>query len=220
MEGWWKEVVEDGLDGGWSLRRHLLWFALGVVSDEPLNSTPFFLFCSQRISDLFYFFFWDFIYLFDRERMCTSRRSRRRGKSRLPLSREPNVGTRCQDPGIMMWAKSRCLSDWATQVPPNQWFKSWLGHLSLFFFFKGRLSLWPVITSVSFWSVIGIFLNCCKLNSESIIACLHARNYRRHWAYNVFPNFIVKDTDRTNQQGKGGTKRNETNILLYTLAII
>ena len=51
-------------------------------------------------------------------------RGRGRERSRLPAEPGAWCGTQFQDPEIMTWAKGRCLTHWAIQVP-----------VSLFFFF-------------------------------------------------------------------------------------
>ena len=60
------------------------------------------------------FFLKDFIYLFDREST-----SRERGRSMYPAE-GAWCGARSQNPGIMICAKGRHLTDRATQAPP-QW---------------------------------------------------------------------------------------------------
>ena len=43
---------------------------------------------------------------------------RGRGKSRLPMSREPQLRAPSQNQEIMTWAEVRCSTDWATQAAP------------------------------------------------------------------------------------------------------
>lgn len=62
----------------------------------------------------------DFINLFEREREHMSRgrdRDRRGGRSRLPTEQEAWHRAVSKDPKIMTWAKVRCSTDWATQMP-------------------------------------------------------------------------------------------------------
>ena len=58
-------------------------------------------------------------------------RGRRRGRSRGAWCRAGS-----QDPGIMTWAKGRCFTDWATQVPQKLSFDSesisLVSHLELY----------------------------------------------------------------------------------------
>ena len=69
------------------------------------------------------FFFFSFLrfYLFERVNAHEREHEWRRGaegEADSPLSREPDSGASSQDPGIMTWAKSRCLTHWATKAPP------------------------------------------------------------------------------------------------------
>jgi len=72
----------------------------------------------RRGPPVFFFFFKDFIYSFDRDRHSergnTSRVSGR-GRSRLPAERGAWCGARSQDSEIMTWAEGRCL----TTEPPR-----------------------------------------------------------------------------------------------------
>ena len=53
-----------------------------------------------------------------RERESTNRAADRgRGRSRLPAQQSAWHETWYQDPGIITWAKGRCLTYWATQAP-------------------------------------------------------------------------------------------------------
>ena len=49
---------------------------------------------------------------------------RGRKRSRLPAKQGAQCGAWSQDPGIMTWAKGRCFTDWATQVPRCIYFRS------------------------------------------------------------------------------------------------
>ena len=88
----------------------------------------------------FYFFFKDFIYLFDRERSQVGReagreRERERGGSRLSAEQRAWCGTRSQDSEIMTWAEGSGLTHWATQAP-------YLKHFKDFFFLRFYLFIW------------------------------------------------------------------------------
>ena len=75
------------------------------------------------------FFFFLIFYLFDREReresvRVTSRGSSRgRERNRLPAEQGVWHRTRSQDPRITTWAEGGHLTDWNTQVPPNNYFQ-------------------------------------------------------------------------------------------------
>ena len=59
-----------------------------------------------------------FIYLTEREPESPSwGRREGRGRSRLPTEQGAGCRAPSQDPGVMTWAKGRCLTDWATQAP-------------------------------------------------------------------------------------------------------
>ena len=64
---------------------------------------------------LIFFFFKDFIYLFDRKREKRESRSkgRSRGRSRHSAKRGARHGTQSQDPRIMTWAAGCRLTNWA-----------------------------------------------------------------------------------------------------------
>ena len=62
------------------------------------------------------YFFKDFIYIFERERV--EGRGRGRGNSRLPTGQGAPLQVWSQNPKFMTWVKGRCLTDWATQAPP------------------------------------------------------------------------------------------------------
>ena len=62
----------------------------------------------------------DFIYLFEKERTQAGGRSRGRGGSRLSTEQgTPHPGLNPRDPGIMIWAEGRCLTDWLTEPQLN-----------------------------------------------------------------------------------------------------
>ena len=74
--------------------------------------------------EIFFFFFFFlkilFIWQDEHERAwAEGAAGRERGRSRLPMEQDAWYGTQLQDPGIIIWAKGRCLTNWATQVPRN-----------------------------------------------------------------------------------------------------
>ena len=56
-----------------------------------------------------------FIYLREKTNRGKGREKRTSG---LPTEQEGQYEAESQDPKIMTWAEGRCLTDWATQVPP------------------------------------------------------------------------------------------------------
>lgn len=58
--------------------------------------------------------------LYLRERDNERAQEGRRGRSRLPAKQGVPCGAQSQDPEITTQAEGRCLTDWATQVPPQQ----------------------------------------------------------------------------------------------------
>ena len=66
-----------------------------------------------------FFFFSDFIYFFEKEREAEIMREGERLRNRLPIEQVARQGTPFRDPKIMTWGEGRCLTDWATQEPPD-----------------------------------------------------------------------------------------------------
>ena len=126
-----------------------------VLCWHPLKSTScpsimFFLMSWNQIIILFFssssFFFKDF-YLIGRK--STSRGSRNgsgKGRSRCLPERGAGCSGRplSQDPEIMTWVEDRCLTNWATRLPPNNFSLRGpplifcLGRMQLFFFSSER----------------------------------------------------------------------------------
>ena len=98
------------------------------------------VFCSQVVWIPFFFLRF-YLRESEREREIMSRGGKGRGRSRLPAEQEAQCRTRSQDPGIITWAKGRCLINWATQVPEcmnslfifdiSPWLDIWFANISL-----------------------------------------------------------------------------------------
>ena len=80
----------------------------------------------------------DFIDLTERERESTNRGSGRQREQRNGFLTEQGAQWRAlsQDPGIMTWAKGRCLTIWATQA------------LQTFYFYAVNLSILSHMTKI------------------------------------------------------------------------
>ena len=96
----------------WYSVRGYVWGLWNVSSTEKAID----LWQLQLCIDIAYYNFFKiwFFYLRERERMS---RGRVRGRSRLPTEQEAQCRAWSQDPEIMTWTKSWCLTDWATQAP-------------------------------------------------------------------------------------------------------
>ena len=71
--------------------------------------------------NIFLFFLRDFIYLRESKHEGGGQREREK-ESSLPTEQEGPYTARSQDPRIITWAKGRCFTDWAIQVPRKEHF--------------------------------------------------------------------------------------------------
>ena len=84
------------------------------VEVKGMSQAPHFLFI---LLITLFLFFKICIYLFERESMSRGS-SREKGRRKLPTEQGAHRRAWSQDPGTRTWAKSRCLTNWATLVPP------------------------------------------------------------------------------------------------------
>ena len=68
-------------------------------------------------------FFLKILFVWDRESARQKHRGTVRGSSLLPADQRAHCRAQSQDPGVMIWTKGRCSTNWATQVPPQIHFR-------------------------------------------------------------------------------------------------
>ena len=114
-----------------------------------------FSFSIMRIKKVCFFgFVFKVLFIWQREYMCTWAGGSSRGRSRLHAEQGASHGAPSQDPGIMTWAKSSRLTEWANQAPPKKFcyqhfifsLPSFMCYCSVFFF---TLFLLPVTLDVN-----------------------------------------------------------------------
>ena len=58
-----------------------------------------------------------YLFIWEREKECVREQKQGDQGREKQAEQETQQGAQSQDPGIMTWAKGRCITDWATQVP-------------------------------------------------------------------------------------------------------
>ena len=128
-----------------------------------------------------------FIYYWEIETEHEQGRGRQRGRHRIrsrlqALSCQHRAwrGARTHEPKIMTWAAVRCLTNWATQVPPSNLFKVF-SKSSLFTLSRPSLflvaakwphsRLWAVL--LSYFHRLQETLQLCKICSFTLWTYLH-----------------------------------------------
>ena len=92
-----------------------------TVGSQVRFVLPWCLFAPQLLLLLLLLLLQDFIYL--REKRVSEKeheQGERQREKPTPSEQGAWRGAPSQDPGIMTWAEGRCLTDWATQVPPEE----------------------------------------------------------------------------------------------------